>query len=248
MAAMNNVLIALDVLEAVGREQPIGVSNLARQLGLPKSTVQRSLETLRTAGWIRQTANGAWSLTLKPAVVGQQAGNEWGVRDAAQPVMTALHDETGESIRLWLRDGSRAVLLQSMESTKAVRAITTVGVSLPVHASSAGKAMLAAMPPEECDAIVNGPLEALTDKTITEAAKLRRAVDQVRKMGYAVSNSEAQPDVHGVAAAILGPDNRPVGALGIVVPAQRATAKTAAEFGALVRDAAAAVSARLHAH
>jgi DNA-binding IclR family transcriptional regulator len=242
---MNNVLIALDVLEAVGREQPIGVSNLARELDLPKSTVQRSLETLRTAGWIRQSSNGAWSLTLKPAVVGQRAGNEWGVRDAAQPVMTALREDTGESIRLWLRDGSRAVLVQSLESTKAVRAITPVGVSLPAHASSAGKAMLAALPAEERDAILGAPLESLTSQTITDPAKLRRALEQVRKVGYAVSSSEAHADVHGVAAAILAPDGRPAAALGIVVPAQRSTAKTVAQFGGLVRDAAAVVSARL---
>lgn len=245
MAAMNNVLIALDVLEAVGREQPIGVSNLARELNLPKSTVQRSLETLRTAGWIRQTSTGAWSLTLKPAIVGQHAGNEWGVRDAAQPVMTSLREDTGESIRLWLREGSRAVLVQSMESTKAVRAITPVGVSLPAHASSAGKAMLAALPDDERDAIIRGPLEALTTYTVTDPVKLRRMLDQVRKLGYAVSSSEAHLDVHGVAAAILAPDGRPVAALGIVVPAQRSTSKTVTHFGGLVRDAAAVVSARL---
>ena len=245
MAAMNNVLNALEVLEAVGRAQPIGVSGLARELGLPKSTVQRSLETLGAAGWIRQSGNGAWSLTLKPAVVGQQAGNEWGVRDAAQPVMTALRESTGESIRLWLRDGSRAVLVQSMESTKAVRAITPVGVSLPAHASSAGKAILAALLDDEREAIVAGPLEALTAHTITDPAKLRRALDQTRKLGYAVTDSEAHLDVSGVAAAILSPDGRPIAALGIVVPAQRSSTKTIAAFGALVRDAAATVSDRL---
>lgn len=245
MAAMNNVLNTLAVLEAVGRTQPVGVSALARELSLPKSTVQRSLETLHAAGWLHQGNAGAWSLTLKAAIVGQHAGNEAGVRDAAQPAMAALREQTGESIRLWLRDGSRAVLVQSLESAHAVRAITPIGVSLPAHASSAGKAMLAALPAGEFEAVAAGPLEALTPRTITDPAELRHALDRVRDVGYAVTDSETHPDVHGVAAAVLGPDGRPVAALGIVVPAQRSTTETIAHFGALVRDAAAAVTAHI---
>ena len=245
VTAMNNVLTVLDVLEAVSIQQPVGVSELARSMGLPKSTVQRSLETLRVAGWLQRSAAGAWSLTLKPAVVGHRAGNEWSLRDAALPVMNALRDKTGETVRLWLRDGNDAVLIETVESTKTVRAIAPIGSRVGLHASSAGKAILAALADDELDRFLAGELHAYTDRTIVEPTKLRRALAQVRARGYAQSNSEANIDVGGVAARILGPDNRPIAAIGVVLPMHRLGADLAAHFGELVERAAEQVRATI---
>jgi len=244
VTAMLNVLTVLDVLEAVSTRQPVGVSELARSMELPKSTVQRSLETLRVAGWLRQGAGG-WSLSLKPAVIGQRAGNEWSLRDAAQPVLNDLRHETGETVRLWLRDGNDAVLIETIESAKTVRAIAPVGSRIGLHASSAGKAILAALPDDELDRFLAGELRAYTDRTIVDPAQLRAALAKVRSRGYAQSNSEANADVGGVAAPILSPDKRPVAALGVVLPMHRLDATLAARFGTLVRTAAADVTAML---
>ena len=242
---MNNVLTVLDVLEAVSIQQPVGVSELARSMGLPKSTVQRSLETLSAAGWLQRGASGAWSLTLKPAVIGHRAGNEWSLREAAQPVMSGLRHETGETVRLWLRDGRDAVLIESIESAKTVRAITPIGSRVGLHASSAGKAILAAMADDELDRFLTGDLHAYTDRTIVEPTKLRRTLAQVRTRGYAQSNSEANIDVGGVAAPILSPDKRPIAAIGVVLPMHRLGADLAAQFGDLVQRAAAHVTATI---
>ena len=242
---MNNVLTVLDVLEAVSIQQPVGVSELARSMGLPKSTVQRSLETLRAAGWLQRSATGAWSLTLKPAAVGQRAGNEWSLRDAAQPVMVGLRHETGETVRLWLRDGNDAVLIETIESAKTVRAIAPVGSRVGLHASSAGKAILATLADDELDHFLAGELHAYTDRTIVEPTQLRRALEEVRTRGYAQSNSEANIDVGGVAAPILSPDKRPIAAIGVVLPMHRLSSDLAAHFGELVERAAAQVTAAI---
>jgi len=245
---MNNVLTVLDVLEAVSVQQPVGVSELARSTGLPKSTVQRSLETLLAAGWLQRGASGAWSLTLKPAIVGQRAGNEWSLRDAAQPVMVGLRHETGETVRLWLRDGNDAVLIETIESAKAVRAIVPIGSRIALHASSAGKAILAAVSDEELNRYLAGDLHAYTERTIVKPAQLRKALDEVRARGYAQSNSEANADVGGVAAPILSPDKRPVAAIGVVLPMHRLSTDLAVQFGTLVEQAAAQVTAAINDH
>lgn len=245
MTAMNNVLTVLEVLEAVSTQQPVGVSELARSMGLPKSTVQRSLETLRVAGWLQQGAAGAWSLSLKPAVIGQRAGNEWSLRDAARTFLSVLRHATEETVRLWLRDGADVVLIETLESAKTVRAITPVGSRVGLHASSAGKAILAAMSDTELDHFLAGPLHAYTNRTIVKPARLRAAVEEIRSRGYAQSNSEASVDVGGVAAPIIGPDRRPIAAIGVVLPMHRLDADLAARFGKLVRDAAAKVTEML---
>ena len=120
------------------------MSDLARTLDLPKTTVQRGLETLGSAGWLRQSERGSWSLTMKVAVVGHRAGNEHGIRDLALSHMTRLRQDTGESVRLWVPDGDSVVLVETLESSQSVRAVTVVGSTVAMHASSAGKAILAA--------------------------------------------------------------------------------------------------------
>jgi len=242
---MNNVLNVFEVLEAVSIRQPVGVSELARSMALPKSTVQRSLETLQTAGWLQRGASGAWSLTLKPAVIGQRAGNEWSVRDAAQTVMVGLRHETGETVRLWVRDGDDVVLIDTIESAKTVRAIAPVGSRIALHASSAGKAILAAMADDDLDRYLAGELRAYTDRTIVEPNQLRRTLEEVRARGYAQSNSEANVDVGGVAAPVLSPARRPIAAIGVVLPMHRLDADLAARFGELVQGAAAQVTATI---
>lgn len=238
MTAMNNVLTVLKVIEAVSSKQPVGVSELARTMELPKSTVQRSLETLRVAGWLQQAEGGSWSLTAKPAVIGQRAGNELGLRDAAQGAMNALRQQTGESVRLWMRDGGHVVLIETIECTKPVRAIAAIGATVALHAGSAGKAILAALPPAELDQFLSTTLHAYTDRTIVEPARLRMALDETRERGYAQSDSEALIDVGGVAAPILTPSRQPLAAIGVALPMHRFTPTLAAKFGELVQSAA----------
>ena len=244
--AMANVVSTLRILEAVSERQPVGVSDLARTLGLPKTTVQRGLETLGSAGWLRQSERGSWSLTMKVAVVGHRAGNEHGIRDLALSHMTRLRQDTGESVRLWVPDGDSVVLVETLESSQSVRAVTVVGSAVAMHASSAGKAILAALPDDELEMRLPATLAGYTPRTITDRGDLLRALVEVRRRGYAESNRETHPDVGGVAAAIVA-SGRPVAALGVVLPMHRVTAGMVKSFGTLVSDAAQELSQTLDA-
>ena len=246
VAAMGNVLKTLEVCEAVSVHQPIGVRELAREIDMPKSSVQRSLETLQAAGWLVRSEGGRWSLSLRCAVIGGRAGQAATLRDLARPAMEQLREITDESVRLWAPDGDRIVLLENMESRQAVRSVLQPGgITIPLHASAAGKAMLARMSEDEVDQLLAQPLIALTPQTITDPAVLREQLHSIRRKGYAETHREAWKDVGAVAAAICDPSGRPVAAIALALPMHRLTQQLTRRYGKAVAEAVEALSAEL---
>src|SRR5262245_60272422 len=101
------VLSTFRVLEEVAQLQPVGVSELARSTGMPKSTVQRCLLTLQYVGWLRMVdpTRAKWGVTTKPLGIGLRAAGEEGLREAAQPFLDELRTVTSETVHLAVRDG-----------------------------------------------------------------------------------------------------------------------------------------------
>ncbi|PZG18446.1 IclR family transcriptional regulator [Nonomuraea aridisoli] len=229
---MQNVITALRVLEEVSARQPIGVGELARLLGLPKSTVQRSLRTLHEAGWIRPAGGEVtrWQVTSKALQVARRT--ELGLRDAAVPVMEELRQRTGETIHLMVPEGEAVVLIERLETDKPLRIVLPLGIRLPLHASANGKAVLAHL------GRALDELPAYTDTTITDARALRAELEAVRARGYADNRGEWRADIAAVASAILGPDGAPIASLSVSTPASRMTEDQRAQYGELVTQAA----------
>jgi IclR family acetate operon transcriptional repressor len=228
---MQNVINALRVLEEVAARQPAGVGELARGLGLPKSTVQRSLRTLHEAGWIRPAGGEVtrWQVTSKALQVARRT--ELGLRDAAMPVMEELRQRTGETIHLMVPEGDAVVLIERLETDKPLRIVLPLGIRLPLHASANGKAVLAhlARTPVE--------LPAYTETTITDPVTLGAELAAVHTRGYADNRGEWRSDIAAVAAAVLGSDG-PIASLSISTPASRMPDELRAEYGKLVTRAA----------
>jgi IclR family acetate operon transcriptional repressor len=246
---MQNVVNALRVLEEVAVRQPAGVGELSRVLGLPKSTVQRALRTLDTAGWIRPAGGEVtrWVLTAKALHVGRHASGELSLRDAAVPVMEDLRRRTEETIHLAVPEGDSAVLIERLETPKVVRIILPLGKALPVHASANGKAILAHSPPEAIERHLASGLPRHTGTTVTDPEALRAELALIRRRGYATNGGEWREDIAAVAAAVLGRDGRPVAGLSVSVPAMRMTEERYPEYGRLVVEAAATLAERLAA-
>jgi IclR family acetate operon transcriptional repressor len=235
---MANVLTVLRVLEAVSDHQPVGVSELSRVLGVPKTTVQRALETLRVGGWLNRGTEGAWTLSLRCAVVGRRAGQRGALRELARPIMLGLSQATEEAVRLWMPQGHNLVLVESIDSTQAVRSVhpSTFSGTLPLHASAAGKAILAHLPAAEVDVLLTPPLRALTPSTMVDPERLRELFPHIRKKGYAEAHNESIQDVGDIAAPILAAD-RPAAAIALNLPNHRLTRPLTARFGRLLVDA-----------
>jgi IclR family acetate operon transcriptional repressor len=243
---MQNVLNTLRVLEEVAARQPAGVAELARATGIPKSSVQRALRTLQTAGWIRPAGGGItrWVVTTKALHVGRHAA-ELSLRDVAVPVMEDLRRRIDETIHLAIPDGDKVVLIERLETSKPVRIILALGMSLPLHASAHGKAVLAVGLAATVDQLLASPLPRYTDTTITDPAELLAELRQIRTRGYSTNSGEWRPDVSAVAAAVMNDTGHPVASISINVPTSRMTDESRSAYGALAREAAAAVSAAL---
>lgn len=244
---MRTVLAAFGVLEEVADRQPAGVGELSRSLGLPKSTVQRALRTLWTAGWICPTGAEVtrWVLTSRALHIGQRAVADIGVRDASLPVMHELRRQTGETIHLMVREQDRAVLIERVETAHPVRAVVPLGSSAPVHGSSNGKAMLAPVPTAEVRSIVGDRLVRYTENTIVDWQEFLHELAVVRERGYAVNRGEWRSDVAAVAAPIFGSEGGPVASLSVSTPSARMPLELCEHYGPAVAEAARQVSATL---
>ncbi|MFD4413456.1 IclR family transcriptional regulator [Streptomyces sp. NPDC058246] len=244
---MRNVLNTLCVLEEVATRQPIGVGELARVLEMPKSSVQRALQTLNEAGWIRPARGEItrWVVTTKALDVGRHASGDLGLRDAAVPVMEDLRRRTEETIHLTVPEGNKMVLIERLETAKPVRTSMALGHALPLHASANGKAVLANSSAEVIERLLAEGLPRYTDTTVTDPARLLAELDNARAQGYATNHGEWRSDVGSVAAAVMGGIEEPVASLSVNVPMSRLTDESQSFFGALVSEAAKTLSARL---
>ncbi|WP_445162983.1 IclR family transcriptional regulator [Mycobacterium sp. Dal123C01] len=242
---MQNVLNTLHVLEEVASRQPIGVGELARALDMPKSSVQRALVTLNTAGWIRPAPGEVtrWMMTKKALTVGGRSSGDLDLRGAAVPIMEKLRRRTEETVHLTVPDGGKMVLIERLETDKPVRTSMALGHALPMHASGNGKAVLAHSSPEVVAQLVPDELPRYTDTTITDRDELCAQLAAIRERGFAVNRGEWRSDVGCVAAAIMGADEKPIASLSVNLPMSRLTEESEAAFGAAVREAANNLSA-----
>jgi IclR family transcriptional regulator, acetate operon repressor len=244
---MQTVLNAFRVLEEVAARQPAGAAELARVTGIPKSSVQRALRTLHTAGWIRPAGGEVtrWVVTTKALYVGRHAADEFSLRDVAVPVMEGLRRRIDETIHLAVPEGDQVVLIERLETSKPVRIVLALGTSLPIHASAHGKAVLAAGPDTMVERVLAAGLPRYTGTTITASDALRAELARIRERGYSTNGGEWRSDVSAVAAAVLDPAGRPVASISVNVPTSRMTDQDRSAYGVLVRAAAADVGAAL---
>jgi IclR family acetate operon transcriptional repressor len=244
---VRNVLSTLRVLEEVASRQPIGVGELARVLDMPKSSVQRALVALDTAGWIRPASGGVtrWVVTTKALAVGGRVSGDLDLRGAAVPIMEDLRRHTEETVHLTVPEGGNMVLIERLETDKPVRTSMALGHALPMHASANGKAVLANGSPEVVRQLLANELPRFTDMTITDPDELRAELAEILRRGFAVNHGEWRPDVGCVAAAVMGGHENPIATLSVNIPISRLTQESEVDFGAAVSAAASSLSARL---
>ena len=241
---MDSVKSVLRIIEAVATSPEIGVSDLARHLQQPKTTVQRGLMTLHEAGWIRPTnePRRRWKITSKLFMLSRSAETEARLRRAALPVMQELRDETQETTHLMVREERHLVLIERVDSPLALRTVRDLGSRSPLHTSANGKAFLAQLTAREQEDYLSGKLSALTENSKTDPDSIRKDIAQIRKLGYATNIGELDLHVHAVAAPIVSQEGRPLAALSISCPASRLPIDKMPFFGEKVMAAARNIS------
>lgn len=242
---------ALRVLEEFSaRERELGVTELAKRLGLNKSTCFGILHTLQSNGYLEQNPDtGKYCLGLKLFELGQtyEAGLE--LRNIAKPYLENLSEKTKETVHLVVRNGMDAVYIEKVEGPSAINIISQVGKRVNLHCTGVGKSLLAFLPREQLERVLqHSKLKQFTEYTITDKEKLLDELERIREKGYSIDNEEIELGLRCVAAPLFNHRNEVIGAISIAGPTMRLTLGMIEELADLVKEAALQISQRLGYH
>ena len=235
-----SVIRAVRILKAVSRaKEEVSLVELCSELGLSKPTVHRILSALISEELVVQDA-ASRSFRIGPEAIALGAHSVYrpDLRSLARPFLESLAAEAGETATLEVPIRDEMLILDEVEGRHIIGARTEVGARWPTHATSTGKAVLAGLPPDELESRLENPRARLTPNTITDTNDLRKALNGIRKKGYAVAVGELQPDFSAVGAAVRDSTGAVVASLSIGGPSERLPRKRLRELGILVREAA----------
>jgi len=240
---------ALRLLVLLRDRQWVTITQASEALGVAPSTAHRLLNILRAHGFAfqdpRSRAYGAGRMMID---IGVGLLGRIDLRAAARPEMERLREELDETIHLITLEGAYTYVLDSIESQRRVRVSSRIGGSLPAHVTASGKAMLAQLPMAAVvDLLGPEPLAARTERTITTHRRLRRELDTIRELGYAVNRAENEPDLVAVAVAIPDLERGRRAALAAAGPSTRIDEAAIERMASAVRAAAQRITERLRA-
>jgi DNA-binding IclR family transcriptional regulator len=241
------VLKALKVLEHVAEKgHDVTLTEVASELKLPKTTVFRYLQTLTAASFLRHDpAHDRYGVGLRFRALAKADKSLQRLRSLAQPVMTELGRTFNETINLGILVDGHIVYVDMIEANRALRMQARIGDRHPVHSTSLGKAILAFLPDAERLSLLEGSLEEMTVRTVTNRTVLRRQIDEVRRRGYAVEIGENEDGSMCIGVPILDESRLPLAAMSLAAPERRMTPDVTARAIAALQDAAHRISVQL---
>ncbi len=244
---LSSVASALLLLKVFGdADAELGISSIAKTLGLAKSTVHRLAVTLASEGFLEQNPdNGRYRLGLALFSLGALVRQRMDVSNQARPLLGLLRDRAQEAVHLAILSQGEVVYLYNLESAQAIGIRSYIGVRKPAFCTCEGRVMLAFGAPEQATAVLKQPLLARTPRTVTDPKALLRTLAEVRQSGYAIDDEESEIGIRGAAAPVRDMSGRVVAAVGLAGPTQRLTKKDLRALVPQVVATADAISARL---
>jgi DNA-binding IclR family transcriptional regulator len=211
-----------DILRALERApEGLGLTELSGQTGLAKSTAHRLVSALVAEDFVINGPDGRLRLGRGIAQIGAAARSS--LRQDLRPILIRLAAELDETADLSVLDGSAARFIDQVPSKQRLRAVSAIGVTFPLHSTANGKALLAALPPEQAAAILPARLSADTRHTITSRRKLWAELDRIRSAdGIAYDRQEHTNGICAVGGVVRDAYGI-AGAISIPVPATRFT-------------------------
>ncbi|OYR40234.1 IclR family transcriptional regulator [Halorubrum sp. Hd13] len=220
---VSTVDTAISIVHTVESNSEITLSEIATELDISTSTVHRHLNTLRKHGYVVRDGT-EYRLGMRFLTLGGSVQTDKQVFELAKQKVDQLATETGERVQFVVEENGLRYYLYTQSGENAVQTDASIGKTGPLHESASSKAILAELPKERVEEIIDKRgLSASTDQTITDREELFAELDTIRESGVAFNNEEATPGLRAVGAAVCGPDNEPVGGLSISGPAHRFT-------------------------
>ncbi|MFI9153126.1 IclR family transcriptional regulator [Streptomyces sp. NPDC053367] len=245
-SAVQSVDRAVSVLEILARRGEAGVTEIAGELDVHKSTAFRLLGVLENRGLVSQAKDrgkyylGAGVLRLAGAAAVRLDISQEGV-----PVCRELADELGETVNIAVLDDDAAVNIMQARGTASVTAQNWLGRRTPLHATSSGKVLLAHMSPTLREGLLARPLPRFTERTVTGASMLRGELEAVIEQGYGVTVEELEVGLAAVSAPVRAHDGEVIAAISVSGPVYRLNADRLPELAKRAVAAGAELSRRM---
>ena len=247
MNQVRSVRRAIRILEAFREGSSHTVTELARSLKLPKSSVYELVSTLAAEGLVtKEDSTSRYRLGLRLVELARTADHDLEVRQVARPLLEKLRDRLNETVQLTILDGGEILYVDGCESSRQLRTFFQSGDRAPLHCTALGKAILANLPPGEKERYLRRKgLRAFTPGTLTDPAALRRELDRTAARGYSVDDMEHEEDVRCVGAPIRDREGRAFASISVSGPAHRLRPDRDAEIARRVMAVAEQISWRL---
>ncbi|MEU6432438.1 IclR family transcriptional regulator [Microbispora sp. NPDC046973] len=245
-AAVQSVDRALTILKLLARDGELGVSELAASLGVHRSTAFRLVATLESHDLVEQDGDrGGYRLGVGVVRLAGATSARLDLVGESRAVTPALARAVGETVNVAVLAGREALYVDQVTGPSALQLHHWVGQRIPLHATSNGKVLLAHAPAALCEEVIEAGLPVLAVRTVTDPARLRAELAEVRLRGYATAVDELEDGLSAVAAPVLGADGSVIASLSASGPSFRMPETAIAAVAEQVMAAAREVSGRM---
>ena len=238
VGGIRSLTTALEALDCLATEPELGVSELARRLGIAKSSAHRILTTLVARGYVQRVPERqSYRLGIRLHELGALVASRSRLRDHALPLLENLRAQTGETAHLAVPEGSQMFYVERLESYRGLRFSSRVGRLRPIHLTSSGKAV-AAFNPDVCARACAAGFPPSTPRTIRSEPQFLRCLAETRERGYAFSVEEDEPGLASVAAPVFDRTGVARAAISVAGPVTRMSRAKLPQIAMRVRSAA----------
>ncbi len=245
---IKSVIKSFQILETMAmHNKEIRAKDLSEMMDMEQSTVHRFLLTLEHLGYVKQTEkNGKYYLSLKLFEMGNNILQSLDLHSQSLPVLQELNKRLNETVHLVVLDKGEAVFVNKLISHPSVVAYSYIGKRSYAHCIASGKVLLAYLPQEELDDVLNKRgLPKFTNNTITDIYEFKKHLAVIREEGFAYDFGEYEPIVNCVAAPVKNHIGQVIAAASVSGPSSRLDMEKLKEIGVEVSNAASTISEKL---
>lgn len=248
--AVSSVMKVFGILQALGEQKEIGITELSQRLMMSKSTVYRFLQTMKTLGYVSQEGEAdKYALTLKLFELGAASLEHVDLIDLCDKEMQKISHQTNEALHLGALDENGIIYIHKIDSGYNLRMQSRIGRRNPLYSTAIGKVLLAYRDEDFVREALNGvEFVKHTDKTLENIDQLLSELKDVKVNAYAEDNEEQEPGLRCLAAPVFDRFGNVIAGLSISLPTIRFDEKRKSYYVDLLQTASRTVSDQLGFH
>ena len=241
------VLKVFAILQSLSEQRETGISELSVRLAMPKATVYRFLQTMKTLGYVRQEADSErYGLSMLVFELGAKSLQYPDLVDLSKHHMQLVADATGETVHLGTLIDSEIIYVHKVDSRHMLGMYSRVGRRAPLHCTAIGKVLMAWEFPERRDRILDGAsFERFRAKTIVARDDYLAELERVRGQGFGEDREEFDDHIRCLGVPIFDRLGLPIAGMSVSFPTFRYDEEKAPQVVAMLKDASRDISTRL---